>query len=399
MMTTGNTESSAKWPVLWLILAMMASTTLLFWLTPLDLRVEAAFHVEGAEAGQAWPVKQQPFVQFCYKAAPALTLLIALPALLIVLIGGLSDRIRRWRAHAGVVVLTVMLGPGLLVNGLFKDHWDRPRPVQTVNFGGAYPYTPPLMIGPADEGKSFPCGHCSAGFALAALWLLLRRRRPALAWVALAVSIALGASMGFSRMAAGGHYLSDVLWAAWLSFFAAWLSYYVILRIPEREAGRLGPARPWPRPVLWTAYGVAGTGVVVGALLATPVELRWKKAFDLPAGEFVLAIEHARPELVLVAANHGRMEVEADWQGFGLPGAKLVEDVWETGLRLRPEGVFTELRDQVRVRATLGQMQFLRLELSENQRLQVRCEGGFERLPLILNLPPERVRFENCTKP
>ncbi len=393
---TDQAASSSKWVILWVIVGLMAVTTLLFWLMPLDLLVSGLFHDPQASSGASWPVKQQPFVQLCYKAAPALTLLIALPALLIVLFGGLSTRFKSWRAHAGVVVLTVILGPGLLVNGIFKDHWDRPRPVQTTDFGGPYPYTPPLQIGPADEGKSFPCGHCSAGFALAALWLLLRRRRPALAWAALGVAVALGASMGYARIAAGGHYLSDVLWAAWLSLFAAWLSYYVILRIPAREAGLIGPARPWSRPVLWTAYGLGGTGVILGALLATPVELRWKHAFDLPAGEFVLAIDRARPELVLVASDHGRMEVEADWQGFGLPGARLDADQRADGLRLRPEGVFTELRDQVRVRVMLSDKESLRLELGEKQRLRVRCEGHFERLPIRLNLPPERMQLEGC---
>lgn len=396
---TNRAPSSSKWVILWVILGLMAVTTVLFWLMPLDLMVSALFHDPQASSGASWPVKQQSFVQFCYKAAPALTLLIALPALLIVLFGGLSTRFKRWRAHAGVVVLTVILGPGLLVNGIFKDHWDRPRPVQTADFGGAYPYTPPLQIGPADEGKSFPCGHCSAGFALAALWLLLRRHRRGLALAALGVAVLLGASMGFSRMAAGGHYLSDVLWAAWLSFFAAWLSYYVILRIPEREAGLIASGRPWPKAVLWTVYGLGGAGVVAGALMATPVELRWSSDTPLPPGEFVLAIDRAHPELVLVAGDAGRIQVEADWQGFGLPGAKLRVEQTMQGLSLRPEGVFTELRDQVRVRLLLSGKENVSVELGEKQSLRVRCEGAFERLPINLNLPPERMQLENCPRP
>ncbi|MEF3192734.1 MAG: phosphatase PAP2 family protein, partial [Halothiobacillaceae bacterium] len=259
--------------------------------------------------------------------------------------------------------------------------------------------TPPLQLGSADEGKSFPCGHCSVGFALASLWLVLRRWRPVLSWAALGVAVALGASMGYARIAAGGHYLSDVLWAAWISLFAAWLSYYVILRIPAREAGLIGPARRWPRPVLWTAYGLGGVGVILGALLATPVELRWEHAFDMPAGEFVLVIDHARPELVLAASDHGRMEVKADWQGFGLPGARLLVEQSMQGLRLHPQGLFTELRDQVRVRAMLSDKESLRLELREKPGLRVRCEGVFERLPLTVNLPPERIQLENCPKP
>ena len=162
-------------PILLTLLGLMVATTLLFWLMPLDLMVSGLFYDAQADHLHAWPVKEAAFVQLCYKAAPALTLSIALPALLVVLFGGWSARLKRWRAHAGVVVLTVILGPGLLVNAVFKDHWDRARPVQTIDFGGPYPYTPPLKIGQAEEGKSFPCGHCSAGFALArALWISWR---------------------------------------------------------------------------------------------------------------------------------------------------------------------------------------------------------------------------------
>lgn len=389
------TDTAAR-PILLTLLGLMMATTLLFWLMPLDLMVSGLFYDPQADRLHAWPVKENPFVQFCYKAAPALTLTIALPALFIVLFGGWSARLKRWRAHAGVIVLTVILGPGLLVNAIFKDHWDRARPVQTTDFGGPYPYTPPLKIGQAEEGKSFPCGHCSAGFALAALWLLLRRHRRGLALAALVVALLLGASMGFSRMAAGGHYLSDVIWSAWLSFFAAWLSYYVILRIPQREAGLIAAGRPWPKPLLWAAYGMVGAGVVGGALMATPVDLHWRSDVALNPGNFVLNVEHARPEIVLVAGDHGRMQVEADWQGFGLPGATLHVEQTTQSLRLRPEGLFSELRDQVRVRVTLSGQEELSVELGAKQRLRVRCEGHFASLPLTLNLPPERMQLDGC---
>jgi membrane-associated PAP2 superfamily phosphatase len=390
------TKNSAR-PLLFVLLGLMFLSTLPFWLFPLDIQISSMFyHPELGTGDAAWPVQNLPFVQFCYKAAPILTMLVALPALFIVLFGGLLTRLKPWRAHAAVVVLTVVLGPGLLVNGIFKELSDRPRPVQTQDFGGDYPYAPPLMIGEAAGGKSFPCGHCSAGFALAALWLLWRKRRPGLARAAMLLALLLGGAMGFSRMVAGGHYLSDVLWAAWLSFFAAWLSYYVIMRIPQREAGWSPAKRQWSKPVLWGVGSVASVGVVVGALMATPVDLSWSGERALPAGRYTLTLERTNPELVLRPTAQSRVQIHAQWQGFGLPGARL--DVVESaqGLDLRPHGVFSELRDQVRITADVAEGSMLDVLLGAKAKLTVHCDGTFERLPLRFNLPKERVVLLGC---
>ena len=405
--------NNAARTILLALLALMAITTALFWLFPLDIQLSSMFYQPEHGAGDAaWPVQNLPFVQFCYKAAPILTMLVALPALFIVLFGGLLTRLKPWRAHAAVVVLTVVLGPGLLVNGIFKEFWDRPRPVQTQDFGGEYPYAPPLMIGEAAGGKSFPCGHCSAGFALAALWLLWRKRRPRLAEAALALALILGTSMGFSRIAAGGHYLSDVLWAAWLSFFAAWLSYYIIMRIPQREAGEVsaqaaGTSR-LPKPLLWGVGSVVTVGVVVGALMASPVDLHWQGTLDQPSrdGAWRLKIERASPEVWLSPADPSagadtsksgvRVQIEATWQGFGLPGGKVKYTQSEQGWVLRPRGVFSELRDQVKLQAYLNAGEPLQLELDSKAQVSVHCGPGVKRDSLQLNVPPERVRWDGC---
>jgi hypothetical protein len=40
------------------------------------------------------------------------------------------------RMYGLFILLSVILGPGLLVNLVFKDHWGRPRPRQVVALGG-----------------------------------------------------------------------------------------------------------------------------------------------------------------------------------------------------------------------------------------------------------------------
>src|SRR5947209_14357959 len=40
------------------------------------------------------------------------------------------------------LALTLALGPGLLVNGIIKEHSHRPRPFQTQEFGGPWQFRP-----------------------------------------------------------------------------------------------------------------------------------------------------------------------------------------------------------------------------------------------------------------
>lgn len=383
-----------------ILLGLMFASSLPFWLFPLDIQISSIFyHPELGTGDAAWPVQNLPFVQFCYKAAPILTMLVALPALFVVLFGGWINKLKAWRAHAAVLVLTVVLGPGLLVNGIFKEFWDRPRPVQTENFGGDFPYAPPLMIGEAVGGKSFPCGHCSAGFALAALWLLWRKRRPGLARAAGVLALLLGGAMGFSRIAAGGHYLSDVLWAAWLSFFAAWLSYYLIMCIPQREAGWTPAPLQLSNPLRWGIGGVISVGVIFGALMASPVDLHWARTFganDLADGR-VLRLERASPEIWLSAAGETpKVEIDAQWQGFGLPGGRVHVKPTDTGWMVAPQGVFSELRDRVQIKASFAPGQTLHLQLDAGAQLRVHCADGMGRESVQSNLPAVQVHWDGC---
>ena len=71
------------------------------------------------------------------------------------------------------------LGPGLVVNGILKEHWGRARPRDVTQFGGDRRFTPALVIADQCERNcSFSAGHPSAGFALAALaYASISRRR------------------------------------------------------------------------------------------------------------------------------------------------------------------------------------------------------------------------------
>jgi len=119
------------------------------------------------------------------------------------------------------VLATFALGPGLIVNGVLKEHWGRARPREIIEFGGGAAFSPAWRISDQCQGNcSFVSGEAAAAFALFAVVFLLRKElRPAAALVTLAFA----AMVSFTRIAVGAHFLSDVL-LAWLMTFCVILA-------------------------------------------------------------------------------------------------------------------------------------------------------------------------------
>lgn len=113
----------------------------------------------------------------------------------------------------GVIFLVVSftLGPGLLVNVGLKDHWHRPRPGQIVEFGGKATFQPFYRF---DGGCHANCSFVSGEVASAA-WTLAPAllAPPPLRTAAVAASFVFALAMSLLRIAAGGHFLSDAVFA------------------------------------------------------------------------------------------------------------------------------------------------------------------------------------------
>ncbi len=207
-----------------------------FWLTDLDVQVARlvqAWNLDHGGAQQdAW------WWRLPYQLPTVLVAAMILGALTAIIRGlrrRSSDLVRQ-----GVYVLLVLtLGCGVLVNVILKDHWGRPRPRDTVAFGGSEAYVPPWIITDGN-GKSFPSGHVAVPAATLGLWMLWRRRRPRLARWCLAGSLMLTAWVGAVRMLALGHWLSDVLWATVLMFVVAALLHRLLLHGRPAEAASGG---------------------------------------------------------------------------------------------------------------------------------------------------------------
>jgi len=333
---------------------LMPATLLLFGVTELDTAMARLFF-RPEHPGNVWPFGAAPLWRFFYHAAPAITGALGFTALWGLVRGWLRPAAAHYRRHALFVLLTVALGPGLVVNAVLKDHWSRPRPRQLVEFCGEYPHRRVHEPGANRDCKSFPCGHCSVGFAYCVFYFLLRNTRPRTACLALAASAAFGIVLGIGRMAAGAHFCSDVLWSGYLTFLVAWGLYYLVLRIPRHEQRKAEATGAAPRkPALIIAAGILlGVALLYALLLATPIE----QPLSLDVGtdrirrvrQVTIAADRADVTVRLVAATNYVLRLRGHARGFGLPINRIRRDLTlsrtfgTVEFDLEHRGVYTEI--------------------------------------------------------
>ena len=204
-------------PWLW-PLGILLLGTVLFRFTHLDLAL--AESARGADA--TWTSSETGLWGFLYRVAPYPGILLGLGSLLHLLASWRWKWFRRRNRVAWFFLAVLAIGPGLIVNTLLKDHFGRPRPRQVEVFGGDYPFLPVLTPGPHRDARSFPSGHASIAFYLLTPWFCLRSQRR-LANAFLWGGLAWGLLIGLTRVLQGGHWPSDVLWAAGIVYFTGYL--------------------------------------------------------------------------------------------------------------------------------------------------------------------------------
>lgn len=200
---------------------MIAAASLLFVLVPaIDLTVSGWFY----RPGEGFILRYNPWLEWVRKDMPPLLFGLVAVFLLLWPLGlllkrrlcGVSGRV------VAFVLLSLAIGPGLIVNTLLKDNWGRARPSQIEQFGGSAHFSPPFVISDqCRDNCSFASGHGSLGFWVIALALLAppRWRKPAVG-----AALGFGVLIGLVRIAQGGHFLSDVLFSGLVSITVSlWL--------------------------------------------------------------------------------------------------------------------------------------------------------------------------------
>lgn len=227
-------------PPIWLPLAVLVGLSVIVRLDELDLKLQRFFW--SPTTGWFW--EKEPAVQFLYQYGNWPALIFGGAAAAVWIISCCKTRWQPVRPLSLFLVLALVVGPGIMVNAVFKDHFGRSRPRQTHEFGGDQTFQPLGEPGFKGGGKSFPSGHASTGFYWLALFVFFWDRQRNWAWVFGVLGMCHGLIMGLGRMAQGGHWASDVLWAGGLVYLTAWLLHYFLLRTPGQPPaqGQLTPA-------------------------------------------------------------------------------------------------------------------------------------------------------------
>jgi lipid A 4'-phosphatase len=127
---------------------------------------------------------------------------------------------RDWRMLLLYVAIAGTLGPGIVVNLGFKDHWQRARPYQVENFGGDKQFTrAAVMTDQCSDNCSFVSGHVACGYFFISLMLLHRCRT----WMWAGTGLVSAGLIAFARMSDKAHWLSDTLWAGPITLVTCWL--------------------------------------------------------------------------------------------------------------------------------------------------------------------------------
>jgi membrane-associated PAP2 superfamily phosphatase len=322
--------------------------TLPFLFFDLDIALQKPYY----STSKGWFMGDWPFWHFIYKYGIFLGYLLAFAALIVVSLSYWKKALVIWRKAALFMLLIVIVGPGILVNGTFKDHWGRPRPREIVQFDGVEQYHKVWVKGDTG-GKSFPCGHASMGFFMALPFLFLRKRYRGWAWTFFIFGTLYGLLIGYARMIAGGHFASDVLWAAGMVWLPAIILFH-LLKIDEPLKPEDFDAAKQKRKgkVVSLVLGLFLPVLTVGLLLATPYIS--KKQFTRNQTE----LQNLAPKLLKVSFDEGVVTLSFDTlfavnyavNGFGFPNSKIGLN-WAAGdtshFWLAKTGWFTEVRNQI----------------------------------------------------
>ncbi|HEX2017441.1 MAG TPA: phosphatase PAP2 family protein [Aurantimonas sp.] len=233
------------------LIAILAAS-IFFWNVPeVDLVVSSWFF----SPGEGFISSSNSNLQWLRENSPWVLVGVVLVILLRILRDTINGALTWSRVRKPIWLLSgLALGPGLIVNGLLKEHWGRPRPVHVDAFGGDAVHQMVWVISDWCDGNcSFVSGEASSSAWLIAAALVTPKP---VRLAATATTLVYAGSLSLNRIAFGGHFLSDVV-LAWL---ICGLVFAVLYRLipdtayPIRSSGNY-PAKRRDGPDVLRAEG------------------------------------------------------------------------------------------------------------------------------------------------
>ncbi len=212
-------------------LVIAAVVGLVFGLRPdLDLAISAAFY---DPVLKRFPLDKAAWVQGLRHGAEWVTILIVAFILLVLALKLVAPQRKLLiPGRAAIFFLAALvLGPGLLVNGILKSEWPRPRPNEVTQLGGVERFV--AWWDPRSTCQyncSFVSGETSSAFLMLVPASLVP---PPWSGLAYAGAILYGLAVGGLRIVMGAHFFTDVIFAGVFTFLLVWLLHGLIYRWPR----------------------------------------------------------------------------------------------------------------------------------------------------------------------
>lgn len=120
------------------------------------------------------------------------------------------------------IFVTISFNLIVVVNILLKNSWGRARPNDILHLGGVNSFTPWFQFSDAcNSNCSFVSGDAAVGFSIIVLFFITKNK--IFFWMALSF----GSILGLIRILEGGHFLSDVILAAFFIFILHFIQFWL----------------------------------------------------------------------------------------------------------------------------------------------------------------------------
>ncbi len=135
-------------------------------------------------------------------------------------------------SSAFLLLISLIIGPGLIVNYGLKEHFGRARPRHVLEFGGSKSFTPAGIISDqCNHNCSFSSGHAAMGYYFTIFSYITPPQYKTASFI---VGVILGSVIGIGRVIQGGHFLSDVVYSGLIIFLVNHLCFLFWEKIQKK---------------------------------------------------------------------------------------------------------------------------------------------------------------------
>lgn len=215
-----NISKLLKWFLPLLLLLLIAP-----WSAKIDPFISHIFY-----SSDLLSFSKEPYHKLIYHYGVIPALALAIGSAFLFVLSYFSKGLEKFRLPCFFLAASMALGAGFITHCLFKEFWFRPRPVQTLLFGGIETFKPfyAAKFNFPNFCKSFPSGHATMGFYFINLILLGKRlKNLKLIYVGQALTLVMSGLLCFTRIAQGAHFFTDVL----MSFIVTWYAALAIEKL------------------------------------------------------------------------------------------------------------------------------------------------------------------------